>query len=369
VYTGLPKADSWADDDLQNFICDSLCYEHDGCETYALNRPDTGGDWSCHLYDFSLGLYLAANGMGEERWDGWSFNSKQCFNDCKIKEVPEERTSTKAPVSSTSQFLPTTTPSFPVISAASTYPACGMVTTGQWWTKACTKSGIAMPTTGILAVATGVPAVPASSPDFESRYHQCAAMCAEMNGCEGFALDRGNWPNDLSDWSCNFYDFNVDQYMSGKTYQSSYGRIVWFDDECYSCDAPNSIPTTTTSLTTLTTSTITSGSGTTTTKLPVQNPTATCIPNYSADDSLGCNLRGFAPPNTSDVVIENVKTREMCVLSCYSNADCQSYMFVPEEEYCFIYPINAWDTLGDVTYGGKAYRDNIMNDRGCYYCS
>ncbi|KEY68903.1 hypothetical protein S7711_03835 [Stachybotrys chartarum IBT 7711] len=282
---------------------------------------------------------------------------------------------TSEPTVTTSLPVITSTAPFPIFSAPAPSVSCDRATTGEFW-NSCSISGYPQPTAIPLALATGISAVPLSAPDYESRYNQCGGLCAEIDGCTAYVLDRGLWPSSMDDWKCYFYDMNVRDILRSSYYQGAFGKNVWFGAGCYSCDAGEeeeltTAPSSWTTFTRSATSSVTIEPTTTTTSpsstvIEPGAPAVTCVPNMDTDS---CNIRGFAPPGGDHRVIR-VASRELCASYCRTNwADCGSFMFIPSEGVCHVYPDGAWDTLGDSPTGGRAYRENVLDESSCYYCS
>lgn len=43
-------------------------------------------------------------------------------------------------------------------------------------------------------------------------------------------------------------------------------------------------------------------------------------------------------------------------------------MYVPTQGMCYMYGDDAWTSLGETAEGGRTWRDNVMDDLGCYEC-
>ncbi|KAI8166479.1 putative fungistatic metabolite [Colletotrichum sp. SAR 10_70] len=113
---------------------------------------------------------------------------------------------------------------------------CPRPTADNWYTAGCTLSGGVLQTSGLVAVATGVPAPRVQNSNlFEYAYQACAQMCASMSTCYSWALDRGFWPADYSDWTCYFYSAGA-RLMTPQN-DGNYW-IVWMDKQCYACSTP-----------------------------------------------------------------------------------------------------------------------------------
>ncbi|KZL72006.1 copper radical oxidase [Colletotrichum tofieldiae] len=63
----------------------------------------------------------------------------------------------------------------------------------------------------------------------------CAKTCAAVDGCTVWAVDRGNWPTDMSAWSCLMYNFNGRNYLLNNSPSSAFSRYAWSDNNCYNC--------------------------------------------------------------------------------------------------------------------------------------
>ncbi|GKT69721.1 copper radical oxidase [Colletotrichum tofieldiae] len=88
---------------------------------------------------------------------------------------------------------------------------------------------------GLLAIATGVPPNPSGSFNLEQPFQVCAKTCAAVDGCTVWAVDRGNWPTDMSAWSCLMYNFNGRNYLLNNSPSSAFSKYAWSDSNCYNC--------------------------------------------------------------------------------------------------------------------------------------
>jgi hypothetical protein len=374
-------------------------------------------------------------------------------------------TTIDADVTSTPESQTTAPPSLENLSTvapvAYTSGTCSMVWENWQQDNTCYYSGIPTATSGVLAVATMLPA-----PDNEQSFETCAGICLELDECH-------SWAYDYETKKCTFYSGAFAEYTDG--YEPVYNDIIWMDKSCYGCKPPSStteglptsiaaeatsVPAETTSVaaerfdspstyfptetgaevtsselsavettaaastdapiyttsknssvetttvaeesaftpsadvnpatetesqpveTTSAPSTVetsslavanspsgTTSSATTTTAAPYI-PAVTCVPqSRSTDPSLSCNIRGFAAPKTS-VEVRNLPSQALCAAYCHQHwQQCTSYMFVPQSEFCYLYTVSAWDALGETPVSGRAYKDNVMEDRGCYYCA
>ncbi|KAJ0378244.1 hypothetical protein COL26b_003404 [Colletotrichum chrysophilum] len=142
---------------------------------------------------------------------------------------------------------------------------CPRPTADNWYTAGCTLSGGVLQTSGLVAVATGVPAPRVQNSNlFEYAYQACAQMCASMSTCYSWALDRGFWPADYSDWTCYFYSAGA-RLMTPQN-DGNYW-IVWMDKQCYACSTPaaaisSPTPSTSSSIAPAATSSTSAGSST-----------------------------------------------------------------------------------------------------------
>ncbi|KAI8186093.1 hypothetical protein KHU50_001376 [Colletotrichum sp. SAR 10_65] len=142
---------------------------------------------------------------------------------------------------------------------------CPRPTADNWYTAGCTLSGGVLQTSGLVAVATGVPAPRVQNSNlFEYAYQACAQMCASMSTCYSWALDRGFWPADYSDWTCYFYSAGA-RLMTPQN-DGNYW-IVWMDKQCYACSTPaaaisSPTPSTSSSIAPAATSSTNAGSST-----------------------------------------------------------------------------------------------------------
>ncbi|KAM0326144.1 hypothetical protein ACHAQA_006738 [Verticillium albo-atrum] len=90
----------------------------------------------------------------------------------------------------------------------------------------CTLSGAPVATSGLVAMATPIPA--AVQGNMNPAYEQCARICANAPNCNSWALDRGDYLNDASTpWKCRFYTGNVGEYAV--SFDRDFAEIYLFE--------------------------------------------------------------------------------------------------------------------------------------------
>ncbi|KAJ3951855.1 hypothetical protein N0V92_011720 [Colletotrichum tropicale] len=247
--------------------CAQACKQVPGCTAYAL---DQGTSMICYIYGGNARDYWTTF---DNNYRSVAYFSAGCYN-CKaaststlplISSTTIRPSSTSSPVSITSTSVPTAASSPPSSSQPQVTPSstkavrpgaitpfswiptlavpttvtetnCPRPTADNWYTAGCTLSGGVLQTSGLVAVATGVPAPRVQNSNlFEYAYQACAQMCASMSTCYSWALDRGFWPADYSDWTCYFYSAGA-RLMTPQN-DGNYW-IVWMDKQCYACSTP-----------------------------------------------------------------------------------------------------------------------------------
>ncbi|KAJ9165798.1 hypothetical protein NKR19_g17 [Coniochaeta hoffmannii] len=156
-----------------------------------------------------------------------------------------------------------------------------------------------------------------------------------------------------------------------------YDPILWYDKGCFNCYRP---PTTTASVAVPTSSSTPTGTITpsyTYTSSNTANPTAThappsCTRVENPDPSLSCNIRGFALPAEA-LWVSPASTQDECSSFCHwvaaDNAtNCASQIWDPSARLCKTFGVEAWDALGDEAPAGALWRNNVMDDHGCWDC-
>lgn len=404
VAIGVPAASGSSGFEAQYQECALGCAETVGCNSFALDRgnwPTSTADWTCYFYSGAVNTYAISynSAYAAVVWFG-----SNCYN-CTIPtpastltSVSLSQTSTSSTISSTSlpptqTILSTTAPPsvavVPTISAPPLLTSCSHPT-GAWYTNGCTESGYATATSGLIAVATGVVPPAAGTYDFETRYQQCASVCAGISGCTGYALDRGNWPTDLSDWTCYLYGMPIQSYLAGKTSSSTYAQVVWMSELCYACSPLLAVASSSTvsstssssSSSSISTSSLTTSSSYTssstiisTSASPTSSTSALCTRNPLPpidEISMACDVQGYSQPDNVSAEVD-VYTQADCAAYCYTvnqstPGACASFMFSAPSSFCGIWTTDAWTTIGDNAIAGKSMRENVMDDAGCWSC-
>ncbi|KAE9581975.1 hypothetical protein CGMCC3_g1998 [Colletotrichum fructicola] len=276
--------------------CAQACKQVPGCTAYAL---DQGTSMICYIYGGNARDYWTTF---DNNYRSVAYFSAGCYN-CKaaststlplISSTTIRQSSTSSPVSTASTSVPTAASSPPSSSQPQVTPSstkavrpgaitlfswiptlavpttvtetnCPRPTADNWYTAGCTLSGGVLQTSGLVAVATGVPAPRVQNSNlFEYAYQACAQMCASMSTCYSWALDRGFWPADYSDWTCYFYSAGA-RLMTPQN-DGNYW-IVWMDKQCYACSTPaaaisSPTPSTSSSIAPAATSSTSAGSST-----------------------------------------------------------------------------------------------------------
>ncbi|KAI8242064.1 hypothetical protein K4K55_011167 [Colletotrichum sp. SAR 10_96] len=273
--------------------CAQMCASMSTCYSWALDRgfwPADYSDWTCYFY--SAGARLMTPQNDGNYWIVWM--DKQCYA-CNTPAAaissPTPSTSSSialAATSSTSAGSSTSSAASSISTAASSTfnanaasstsstaspataapattrpPSEAYVFSASAWTSGtcvtqrnndgatpCALSGWPTPTSqsGLLAIATGIAPAPSGVFDFSKPFEVCAGACRGVNGCTTWAIDRGNWPTDLSPWSCYMYNFvNSSNYnLPGNyfrltSYGSAYAKFAWGVTECYNCTLTQAI--------------------------------------------------------------------------------------------------------------------------------
>lgn len=432
VVTDLPQPPQSAGHDweAQYEACALECASTEGCLSYVVDtgaRPYISHAWICLLYAIDADSYIDSED-NESQFDQYIWFNNRCY-DCVLDHtVPTpspppvgepstpiyESTSTgtwttattalTAPTStsistSTTQPPTTITPS-PVINTIAA-PALGARSChypgGQWYTNACTISGYPTPTSGLIAVATGVVPPTSGSYDFNPEYQACAALCSDTKGCGSYVLDRGQWPTDQSDWKCYLFSDSMDPraWLLSSPSSQAYGSLVWMDKDCYVCDpapATTSVLPSSASESSLapTTSPVSSGSAVPTiTAAPVEVPTVTAVYDPSACSTVAsgpCSISGFPTATTGllavitgvpvyfDTDYYNVKDEAVsCELACIDTAGCTSFVLDRTEQpdtndwNCYLYGVDADDYLRSAD-SAQQFDPLLWYDRNCFKC-
>ena len=384
IATGIAPVASGVYNFAQPFeVCAGICAGTVECTLWAVDRgnwPSDMSDWSCLLYDFDGRNYLLNTSPGSA-YSRYAWSSDICYN-CTLSEpVASPSTAettpgfTTAPLTTSSlpMTTPTPTSTVPTISAPPLVTTCNKPTAAQWYTNSCTISGVPTATSGLVAVATGIVPPVTGNYNFEVWYQQCASICAGIDGCTSYALDRGNWPTDTSDWTCYFYGFDIASYLHGQTYSTDYRSVVWMNELCFDCPFPG--PWYPTSSVTASSAGPQSTSISPTTSTPATSTTAaaaTCTRAASPDSSLSCDIRGFKEPD-SPVQSLFIIAQADCAAYCSQlreagTESCASYMWDPSTSLCAVWDVDAWTAIGDDAVAGKAYKNNVMDDFGCWEC-
>lgn len=373
--------------------CAGECASMDGCQSYVVDtglRPWISGDtvvhnWTCLLYDFSAGPYLL-DSDNEAVFDRYIWFSNQCYN-CNI-ELPVTTSSTadtstsSSSTTSTASLTTTSTTLAPVVTTLAA-PVLGQRSChypdGQWYTNPCTISGYPTPTTGLIAVATGVVPPSSGSYNFNPEYQACAAACSDLDQCTGWAMDRGQWPTDPSNWTCYLYSIDIGTWLSSSQSAQADRPIVWMDERCYICDpaqssSTSSVPPSSTPIIT--------AQPVPTIPAPPSNPTACgTVP-------LGpCSISGFPTATTGLVAVVTgvhvlpdthyfqIKAEAVsCELACVDTDGCTSFALDRTDKAdtvdwtCYLYGIDADSYLRSATQGGQ-YDPILWYDRGCFACT
>lgn len=363
-------------------VCAGICADTVGCTLWALDRGDWPSDmldWSCLLYDFDGRNYLLNTSPGSA-YSKYAWSSDICYN-CTLNEPVASSstlvvTSNVATSSVTATSVPNTTPpptmTVTTFSAPPLVTSCNKPTAAQWYTNGCTISGVPTATSGLVAVATGIVPPVTGNYNFEIWYQQCASICAGIDGCTGYALDRGNWPTDTSAWTCYFYGFDVASYLHGQTSSADYRSVVWMNELCFDCPVPGPWFPPSSSSTSPALSQSTSTSSTTSAPAASTTAAAACTRAPSPDSSLSCDTRGFKEPESpleSLYVIAQADCAAYCSQLREANTEsCASYMWDPSTSLCAIWDVDSWTAIGDDAIAGKAYKNNVMDDFGCWEC-
>ncbi|KAI8157079.1 WSC domain-containing protein [Colletotrichum sp. SAR 10_71] len=296
--------------------CAQMCASMSTCYSWALDRgfwPADYSDWTCYFY--SAGARLMTPQNDGNYWIVWM--DKQCY----ACSTPAAAISSPTP-STSSSIAPAATSSSNAVSsttapATTRPPSEAYVFSASAWTSGtcvtqrnndgatpCALSGWPTPTSqsGLLAVATGIAPAPSGVFDFSKPFEVCAGACRGVNGCTTWAIDRGNWPTDLSPWSCYMYNFvNSSNYnLPGNyfrltSYGSAYAKFAWGVTECYNCTLNQAIA-----------SSVSSSSG---------YPTAT--------QGLIAVATGIAPNVLGDYNFD--PSYQRCAVICAGISGCQGY--------------------------------------------
>lgn len=419
IATGVPPNPSGSFNFEQPFqVCARACAAVDGCTVWAVDRgnwPTDMSTWSCLLYNFNGRNYLL-NTSPNAASSRYAWSDSNCYNCTLSQQAVSSYASSSGgslPTSSTVPFSPFYTPSSgPLtttsapVAAITTFSApplvtsCNRPTAAQWYTNGCTMSGVATATTSLLAVATGIAPNAAGDFNFEPAYQRCASICAGIAGCQGYALDRTN----TTSWNCNFHDMAIQPYLSRQQFTVDNRGVVWMSMLCYDCPVPGpwppvapssssvaaAVPTTllpsetaAAALPSVTPSTSTSTSTSTaisiqgysqTTSLTSASTSASAIPSsctraISPPASAACDVKGFRQP-AGQAAETHVYTQADCAAYCLTTgaAVCKSYAWIPATGWCGVYSLDVWTAIGDDAVAGRAYRDYVLDDPGCFAC-
>ncbi|KAF9869505.1 hypothetical protein CkaCkLH20_12990 [Colletotrichum karsti] len=424
VATGVPAPPAQANTN-QPFeaayqACAQMCASMFNCYSWALDRgywPTDSSPWTCYFY--SAGARLLTPSNQGQNWIVWM--DKKCY-DCGNPSAAASSTTpsvsssssgsltvlaaagssttsststpssssasstvsaTSGPSATATSFTTTSAPSGTVttFSAPPLLTPCGAPTAAQFYTNGCIQSGYPTATSALLAVATGIAPNAAGDFNFDPVYQRCASICAGLTGCQGYALDRTS----TAEWNCNFYSLPVKTLLSSLTPSSNYRAVVWNSLLCYNCPVPAPIVSSPSSSSTSSQPQSAASSGSTTspssTAPSITSTQSTASPSVSAaavsaacvraDAPLAaanCNVKGFHQPGNS-TQSTNVYAQADCAAYCLSvGAACKSWTWVPASGLCGIYSLNVWDAIGDSAVAGRAYKDNVMDEPGCWTC-
>ncbi|TDZ15423.1 WSC domain-containing protein [Colletotrichum orbiculare MAFF 240422] len=439
VATGIPATPSGASTN-QPFehayqACAQMCAAMTTCYSWALDRgywPADYADWTCYFY--SAGARLMTPQNQGEYWIVWM--DKKCY-DCRqpasalLPATPlSSLSSPVSSVTSTSYSIPTTStsvtiptipapspspsptptspPSEPSAFSAPAYTPGACVSQPNDGSTVCALSGWPTPTSasGLLAVATGVAPVPSGVFDFSRPFQVCAGACASVGGCNTWAVDRGNWPLDLSPWSCYLYHFvNASRYaLPGNYFRatlpgSAFNRFAWSVTDCYNCSMAPGVPSSgsvtlfsstlsvsipsSTSSTTITTSSSTPPPSTVTTfsapplLTPCSPPTAVSFytngcaqSGYAATPTGGllAVATGIAPNAAGDFNFD--PSYQRCGSICAGIGGCRGYALDRGNSSgwtCNFYSLPVRSYLDGMT-PSAAYRAVVWMSLQCYNC-
>ncbi|KZL84280.1 wsc domain-containing protein [Colletotrichum incanum] len=399
IATGVPPNPSGSFNFEQPFqVCAKACAAVNGCTVWAVDRgnwPTDMSAWSCLMYNFNGRNYLL-NNSPSSAFSKYAWSDSNCYN-CTLNQQAissssSSSSSSPASVSSPSDILTTSTPAATIttFSAPPLVTTCNRPTAAQWYTNGCTMSGVATATTSLLAVATGIAPNAAGDFNFEPAYQRCASICAGITGCQGYALDRTN----TTSWNCNFHNMPIQPYISRQSFTVNNRAVVWMSMLCYDCPVPGpwppvaSSPSSSTVVisttsrptetgvpappsTTTSTSATLSIQGNTETTSPAKTSSVptTCTRAASAPPTAACSVKGFRQP-AGQAKETHVYTQADCAAYCATQGTvCKSYAWIPASGWCGVYSLDIWTAIGDDAVAGRAYRDYVMDEPGCFICT
>jgi hypothetical protein len=397
VATGLPVPARYYDSEEQVNECAALCQDTPGCSAWTIDRNPTGtygAPWTCYIYGGSFSARLYADEYSffrirdtdsDDRGDYFMWNDAGCFS-C----LPGS-TTTSSTVTSTSSTSQTSSQATITGAPTVTAPPLGQRTCilddEQTTARSiCSGSRPPLPPTATyqpILVATGMPPEPRWLQD-EAQVQDCAGLCQDTPGCGSWVLDRGaSWsgqhqPATWENWTCMLYGeaFDLWNYWiyvvpwhSPDFNSTPSERYLWSDRDCYAC---NNLTASTTSTTASTTS-----SSTTTTSSTATPPPTPCTRAPNPDlDRLACNLRGFAQPDIPYAREAPGHTPSTCAALClsinqvFTSDSCTAWYLDATVGKCFMYDsLSVWDALGQTARVGASYRNNVMDDMGCWNCT
>jgi hypothetical protein len=235
----------------------------------------------------------------------------------------------------------------------------------------CTLSGAPVATSGLLAVATGIPSYLGANGDYDKAYQECAYSCNSFSECNSYSLDR----TDPSFWTCYLYSGFVMDYAAN--YNRAYSAIDWFGKGCYTCggSSTSSTPTTTSSSATVPSTTTSNAAGTQacTKRNPyITNTNARCQASPTVIPPAMASATGITVPVPPNYDLDG--SYAQCARICANTPGCNGFILdvgnwafgsAPASFTCFFYQYTAQDSsLGWSPY----YSGKIWVDKSCYGC-
>ncbi|KAL0937800.1 WSC domain-containing protein [Colletotrichum truncatum] len=427
VATGVPPVPSGVYDFSQPLeICAGACRSVAGCNTWVVDRgnwPVDLSNWSCYMYNFvnASNYYLPGNYFrlttpgSDSRKYVWGVT--ECYNCTLSQAISSSRSSsiingpsstsivfssspssvvsaTSGPSSTATAFATTSAAAaaatVTTFSAPPLLTSCKVPTAAQWYTNGCIQSGYPTATSALLAVATGIAPNAVGDYNFDPAYQRCGSICAGLTGCQGYALDRTN----ATAWNCSFYSAPVNALLRDLRPSIDYRPVVWMSSLCYNCPVPapwppavssssssgsSSSPASSSTVTIVGYAQTTLSSSSTVSIVSYSQSTASpsasvasvptaCVRASAPPATANCNIKGFREP-ANPTRATYVEQQVDCAAYCLGlGATCKSWAWVQTTGWCGVYGLAAWDAIGDSAVAGRAYKDNVMDEPGCWSC-